>query len=826
MNDSGTTVALTKENNAILQAMHAWGRYLMALVIVSAMLVLVGWQFNVEILKHFSPDLVVMNPVTALGFVFLGSSFLILDSKLRFVAAKTIGFCLILIPILIGIVRFLALKDVIDFQIDLTLFPDRLDADQMGNGPGRMATGSAVCFVLLGLAVISMHLGIRRGKAVSNYLSFVVFLVGLFKSIGYLYHVEGLFSLMIYDPMALRTAISLLVVSVALIIYNPTESYFSVIGSSNTGGTIARLLIPFSIIVPVTFGYIRLWLEWQHSIKVELGVTLLITAIVVTFLVLILFASQIINKKDILKKIAETKFEALLESAPDAMVIVDDSGIIKIVNAQAENLFQYRRSELLGRPVEILIPERFARIHRHHRTDFFANPKSRNIGAGLDLRGKKKDGTEFTIEISLSPLQTEKGMLVSAAIRDITERRLADDKLRFLASIADSIHDPVITSDLNAKVTRWNDAARELLGWTSEEAIGKDAAKTVRAVYLRESRSQIVEHLQRHKFWHGEVVLHAKSGRHVNVMATVSRLVDAKGLTTGHITLVRDITEQKEVEKALSKLNVDLEGRVAARTFELEKARHAVAELNVGLEQTINERTVQLESANKELESFSYSVAHDLRTPLRALAGYSTMLSEDYGSKFDKEGSRWLEELQYNSKKMGDLIDDLLTFSRLGRNPVIKSFVDMEGLVASVLNELSPSNAKILTGKLYPVLADGKLLRQVMINLLSNAIKYSSKKTFPVIEIFSEKTNDAVIYSVRDNGVGFEMEYANKLFGVFQRLHSEEEFHGTGVGLAIVQRIINRHDGKVWANAKFNEGATFCFLLPNIQLEALQDQTI
>jgi len=286
--------------------------------------------------------------------------------------------------------------------------------------------------------------------------------------------------------------------------------------------------------------------------------------------------------------------------------------------------------------------------------------------------------------------------------------------------------------------------------------------------------------------------------------------------------LVRDITGRKKAEEALSKLNIELETRVQRRTSELETAYQSITELNMGLEGKIASRTVELELANKELEAFSYSVAHDLRTPLRAVAGYSTMLMEDYHDKLDDEGKRLLAELQFNNRKMADLIDDLLTFSRLGRKPVNKSEVDMQRVITSVLCDLSLHQSKIVTLNLYPVFADASLMTSVMINLISNAVKYSSKNVNALIEISSERNGKHTIYSVCDNGVGFDMAYAGKLFGVFQRLHSDEEFHGTGVGLAIVQRIITRHGGTVWAQAKVNEGATFSFSLPDMDEEVMQ----
>ena len=219
---------------------------------------------------------------------------------------------------------------------------------------------------------------------------------------------------------------------------------------------------------------------------------------------------------------------------------------------------------------------------------------------------------------------------------------------------------------------------------------------------------------------------------------------------------------------------------------------------------------------NNELESFSYSISHDLRAPLRAINGYAQILNEDYGHKLDQEGMRILETITANATKMGTLIDDLLAFSRLGRKEMQKTEVDMNQLIESVINETNKSTthkAKINTTHLHNVKADYSLLHQVMFNLVSNAIKYSSKGENPIVTISSEEKNGEIIFSVTDNGVGFDMQYSDKLFGVFQRLHSYEEFKGTGVGLAIVHRIISKHGGKVWAEGIVNKGATFHFSL-------------
>ncbi|MFZ3166259.1 MAG: ATP-binding protein [Candidatus Methanoperedens sp.] len=232
-------------------------------------------------------------------------------------------------------------------------------------------------------------------------------------------------------------------------------------------------------------------------------------------------------------------------------------------------------------------------------------------------------------------------------------------------------------------------------------------------------------------------------------------------------------------------------------------------------EKELLKRTTELESANKELEAFSYSVSHDLRAPLRAIDGFSRVMLEEYNDKLDDEGKRYLNIVRDNTQKMGQLIEDLLALSRLGRKEMQVSRIDMAKLAKTVFDELKEANPgrniRLEIKTLPPAYGDQAMIHQVFVNLLSNAIKFTRFKENAVIEIGSIARMNEIVYYVKDNGVGFDMQYLNKLFGVFQRLHSTEDFEGTGVGLAIVQRIIHRHGGKVWAEGKVNEGATFYF---------------
>ncbi len=271
------------------------------------------------------------------------------------------------------------------------------------------------------------------------------------------------------------------------------------------------------------------------------------------------------------------------------------------------------------------------------------------------------------------------------------------------------------------------------------------------------------------------------------------------------------IFQNQEKEKRAKELILANEG--------LKKAEDDIRQLNDELEQKVIDRTAQLESVNKELESFSYSVSHDLRAPIRAINGYTRIIEEDYAEKFDDDGIKILQAIIQNSKKMGQLIDDLLAFSKLGRKQVTFSEINMTALVNTVIEEsLSEGNEHLPNFKinyLPPAKGDQSLIKQVWINLISNAVKYSKNKLKTTIEISAQLEGNFTVYEIKDEGAGFDMAYYDKLFGVFQRLHSQEEFEGTGIGLAIVQKIINRHNGTVWAESILHEGTSFHFSLPS-----------
>lgn len=590
------------------------------------------------------------------------------------------------------------------------------------------------------------------------------------------------------------------------------------------------------------------------------------------------FETELDNRKK-----SEARFMGLLESAPDAMVITNSKGEIIIVNEQTETCFGYKRDEIIGKDIEILIPDRFHQRHIRHRTGYVSNSKVRPMGEGMDLFGKKKVGNEFPVEISLSPLKIsgEDNILIIAAIRDISNQKKAEAEIKKLNENLEGLvkkrtselelalqNEKTAVAEINRnqqRLTFLSDASNilasslnyiqtltnlahiitpKIADWCAIDEVTPNGEITRIAVshvdpekiklayelakkYPSDANQEFQQVIQQkepilyHEITDELLSSSAKSEEHLQIMRELglkSALVvplNSRGKIYGILTLV-----SAESERLFEEKDIEFIKELARRaTLAVENSRlyKELQEVNADLEERVAKRTQELEATNKELEAFSYSVSHDLRAPLRSIDGFSNKILKDNADQLDDKGKDYFMRVKNASQHMGNLIDDLLKLSRLSRVEMNLEVTNLSNIAESIVEELKESDPeRKVTFIIQPNMVskvDKELIKIALQNLLNNAWKYSKNQTETTIEFGAFQRDRQTIYFIRDNGIGFNMRYVDKLFGAFQRLHSNSEFEGTGIGLATVQRVIRRHGGSIWAYGEINKGATFSFTI-------------
>jgi PAS domain S-box-containing protein len=625
---------------------------------------------------------------------------------------------------------------------------------------------------------------------------------------------------------------------------------------------------------------------------------------------------------------SEERFRGISNTAADAILLMDNDGRISYWNPSAEKMFGYTTKEAIGKELHMLLaPEKYYEEYTKGFARFKNTGKGPAIGNTLEFSALRKDDTEFPIEVSTSAIQIKGKWHSVGIVRNITDRKKAEEVLREKEAREALILSSLPTAFYTAEIY-------DSFGWVwvSEQiyrVTGYSASRFVEEKHFWSSRihpddSERV--MKRLKIIYSagsvsnEYRWQCADGSYRWFINLAVLIKDEKGNPKEIIGTWRDISERKEAEKALHESKEELQtiyngmvdgvliAGIETKRFihanpaicnmlgyseaellsmsvddvhpkdrlthvlekfkaqseerislaeglpclrkdgsifyadvdtkpinyrgqpclvgffhditERRKAEEEIRRLNEQLEQRVIERTTQLETANKELESFSYSVSHDLRAPLRAIDGFSRIILEEYTDKVDDEGKRLLNVIRDSTKKMGALIDDLLALSRIGRKDIEFTNIDMNKLVKTVCEEVRTTIPKrhiqFSIDLLPSAYGDPIMIHQVFLNILSNAIKFTEPRETAIIKVGVLDGDNENIYYVKDNGVGFDMQYAGKIFGPFQRLHNDEEFKGTGIGLAIVYRIIQRHGGRIWAEAKLDEGATFYFALPKL----------
>ncbi|MDP2388156.1 MAG: PAS domain S-box protein [Bacteroidota bacterium] len=479
-------------------------------------------------------------------------------------------------------------------------------------------------------------------------------------------------------------------------------------------------------------------------------------------------------------KFTELTFQLIVESSPNAIVLVNKEGKIAYVNNQTEKLFGYPRTELIGGKVEQLIPERYSKNHQGFVEMFFKTPTVRSMGAGRELFAIRKDKTEFPIEIGLNPVVTVEGTLVLASIIDITERKKAEQQFKL---VVESAPNAMILVNSSSQITLVNNQAEKLFGYSRNELIGSKLEMLIPERF----RSHHPDY--RKAFFQKPQVRSMGMGR------------DLFGLK-------KDGTEV-QVEIGLNPIETSEGNMVLASIIDITERK--VQELSL-------KKQVELETKNMELEQFAYIASHDLQAPLRTISNYMQLFEEDYFSLLDSNAHNYLNRVNKAIERMSALIKALLDFSRLGLNRHLSCVACgkmISDVCADIEQTIKDSEAVIEVGEMPSINAYEVEIRQLFQNLISNAIKFRKKDVPPLIKITSEKIKDKWKFSICDNGIGIERIHFDRVFFIFQRLNTEDQYEGYGIGLANCKKIVELHKGKIGIESEPGTGTTFYFTISN-----------
>jgi PAS domain S-box-containing protein len=486
------------------------------------------------------------------------------------------------------------------------------------------------------------------------------------------------------------------------------------------------------------------------------------------------------------RKLADERLRLVVEACPSGMVMTDADGRIVLVNAEAERLFGYAREELFGKSIDVLVPAAVRAGHGKHRADFVARPEARRMGIGRDLYGVRKNGTQMPIEIGLNPIRTSDGLMILSAITDITERKLAEERFRLVVEASPS---GMIMTNPDGRIVLVNAETERLFGYLRDELIGKP----IEMLVPPRIRS---EHIRFRDAFHARP--------------------EARSMGIGRdLHIVRKDGTELPVEIGLNPIRTHEGMMVLSAIIDISERKRAI--------QALAKRSDELQRSNADLEQFAYVASHDLQEPLRMVASYTELLSEHLAGGLDDKAEKYIHYAVDGAKRMQQLVKDLLAYSRAGTQGrtlrPIKSEIVVKNVIASLKVAIEESRAEIVCDNLPIVHADAVQLGQVFQNLVGNALKFHDERP-PHLHIGAVRENGEWVFSVKDDGIGIDREYAERVFQMFQRLHERGRYSGSGIGLAIAKKIVERHGGRIWFESELEKGTTFYFTIPVTQGDA------
>lgn len=670
--------------------------------------------------------------------------------------------------------------------------------------PGRMVVTTAASFVLLGCSLLLWDSQRMRRLHFTDIAAVTVLALALLTLFTHAIQGSGVESLSPYADTSLSTALALGLLGAASLALRPEAGLMHLLASRRMGGSMLRRFLPLAVVLPPLLAWLAIEGVQRGWYADRVDAVLLALAVVAIASGAAIWSANSLNQADA----ARHRAEELLRASRDQWKLT--------FNCMSEGLSYHAPDYTIlganGSLLHLLGRENVAGIKCYkavHGTDCPPDycPMQRTLASGQTESGEFfEPALGRHMQVRTDPVLDANGRLIRVihVVNDVTEKKQAEQAVRRLAAIVECTDDAVLSKDLNGHITSWNRAAERMYGYTAAEAIGQPVSMLCPPELQAEIETVLTKIRAGERIANRETRRVRRDGAPIDVSITISPLVDAGGQVVGASTIARDISERKRAEE---------QERLARRVIEAKSAE--IARLNEELEERVRERTAELEASNRELEAFSYSVSHDLRAPLRSIDGFSHILLDEYTDRLDADGQHFLNRVRAASQQMGQLIDALLQLSRVTRADMHRERVDLSALARNILDQLQQTApSRTLRARIAPglhAMGDPRLLHIALQNLLGNAFKFTSRRECAEIELGSFEQEGSTVFFVRDNGAGFQMEYAHKLFGAFQRLHSVSEFEGTGIGLATVQRIVQRHGGRIWAEGAPDKGASFYF---------------
>ena len=757
-------------------------------MILVGVLVLVGWIFDLDALKSVFPGLATMKPNTALSFVMAGASLWLLDgepppARRRLIQAGG--------AFVAGLALLTLSQDLFGWNLglDQLLFQDTPAAGSTAP-PGRMSPVTAFNFVLVGSALLLLETKHRSGWKIAQLLALLAGLIALLALVGYAYNIQSLYHFTPFSSMALHTALTFFSLALAILGARPDRGIMAPLMHEAVGGLVVRRLLPAAVILPLALGWLRLLGERMGLYETGMGTALFTLALVIIFAGLIwqnaglLYRTETEQKRiEAALRLSEERFAQAFRASPDILVISRQAdGHILEVNDNWMVLTGYSLNETIGRTMAELDLYINPADHRRVRDHLREHGSIRDFE--FEIRCKSGEVRQVSLSAEAIMIDNEKCWLTIT--RDISERKRAEKSIQLKDELLR------MTGEM-ARVGGWEFETETLKGtWTDEVARIHDLdpgqetnVELGLSFYIAESRQRIEqavkEAIELAKPYDLELEMVSAKGQHKWIRTMALPILDGDKVVKVR-GIFQEITERKQAENRL------------------------------------RQTATELARSNAELEQFAYIASHDLQEPLRAVAGTVQLLQHHYGDRLDTRANEFIQHAVEGATRMQTLIDDLLTLSRVGTRSQPVQSTNCAAVLTTVLANLTltiaESGAVITHDPLPTVMADATQLSQLFQNLIGNAIKFRRDDT-PVIHIQVEQKDNETLFAVCDNGIGIEAQYLERVFGVFQRLHTRREYPGTGIGLAICKKIIERHGGCIWVESELGQGSTFYFTLPD-----------